>query len=81
MDKGGPLNKGMPLDKETSLEIFVIFHKRIFPEMYEELDDDERSCLRFIAVNENFEKDICPESYIKEWEGKFVVAIPELIIF
>lgn len=52
-----------------SLEIFVIFHKRVYPEMYEELDDEERACLTFIAVNENIEKDVLPESgYIKEWE-------------
>lgn len=52
-----------------SLEIFVIFHKKIFPEMYEELDDEERACLTFIAVNENIPKeDPLPEKYIKEWE-------------
>lgn len=52
-----------------SLEIFVIFHKKYFPEMYEELDDEERSCLTFVAVNENIPKDEpLPEKYIKEWE-------------
>ena len=52
----------------TSLEIFVIFHKKIFPEMYENLDEEEKACLRFIAVNEKFEKEVVPDSYIKEWE-------------
>lgn len=53
-----------------SLEIFVIFHKKLFPEMYENLDDEERSCLRFIAVNENMQKEEPPPEfeYIKEWE-------------
>lgn len=52
-----------------SLEIFVIFHKKYFPEMYEELDEDERKCFTFIAVNENIPKDEpLPEKYIKEWE-------------
>lgn len=52
-----------------SLEIFVIFHKKYFPEMYEELDDEERACLTFVAVNENIPKDEpLPEKYIKEWE-------------
>lgn len=52
-----------------SLEIFVIFHKKIFPEMYEELDDDERKCFTFIAVNEEIEKEV-PDNleYIKEWD-------------
>lgn len=37
--------------------------------MYEELDDEERSCLTFVAVNENIPKDEpLPEKYIKEWE-------------
>lgn len=52
-----------------SLEIFVIFHKKYFPEMYEELDEEERSCLTFIAVNENIPKEEpLPDTYIKEWE-------------
>lgn len=52
-----------------SLEIFVIFHKKFFPEMYEELDDEEKKCLTFIAVNENIPKEEpFPEKYIKEWE-------------
>ena len=51
-----------------SLEIFVIFHKRVYPEMYEELDEEEKACLTFVAVNENIEKDVLPEKYIKEWE-------------
>lgn len=52
-----------------SLEIFVIFHKKYFPEMYEELDEDEKACLTFVAVNENIEKEgQLPEKYIKEWE-------------
>lgn len=51
-----------------SLEIFVIFHKRYFPEMYENLDDDEKKCLTFVAVNESMEKDVVPDKYIKEWE-------------
>lgn len=62
------MDNSIELDKSVDLDIFVIFHKRIFPEMYEELDDDERACLKFIAVNEKFEKDVCPEKYIKEWE-------------
>ena len=55
--------------KLMSLEIFVIFHKKVFPEMYEELDEDEKSCLRFVAVNENIEK-IVPSDikYTSEWE-------------
>ncbi len=53
----------------SSLGIFVIFHKKVFPEMYTELDEDERECLRFIAVNENTPKaEPLPEKYIKEWE-------------
>ena len=60
------------LKKAMSLEIFVIFHKKIFPEMYENLDEEEKACLRFIAVNETFEKEVVPESYIKEWETKFI---------
>lgn len=56
-----------------SLEIFVIFHRRIFPEMYEELEPDELDCLRFVAVNENTqtrENDETPNGtpLIKEWE-------------
>jgi hypothetical protein len=52
-----------------SLEIFVIFHKKYFPEMYEELDEEERKCFRFIAVNENIPKEgTLPDEYIKEWE-------------
>lgn len=54
----------------TTLEIFVIFHKKIFPEMYEELDEEERKCLRFISVNEKIPKEEPPPefTYIKEWE-------------
>lgn len=52
-----------------SLEIFVIFHKKYFPKMYEELDDDEKACLTFVAVNEDIPKEEpLPEKYIKEWE-------------
>jgi hypothetical protein len=52
-----------------SLEIFVIFHKKYFPDMYEELDDEEKACLTFVAVNENIEKEgELPEKYVKEWE-------------
>ena len=52
-----------------SLEIFVIFHKKIYPEMYEELDDEEKACLSFIAVNEEIEKDVPNDiKYIKEWD-------------
>lgn len=37
--------------------------------MYEELDDEEKACLTFVAVNENMPKeDPLPEKYIKEWE-------------
>ena len=36
--------------------------------MYEELDEEEKECLTFVAVNENIEKDVWPEKYIKEWE-------------
>lgn len=36
--------------------------------MYEELDEEEKACLTFVAVNENIEKDVLPEKYIKEWE-------------
>jgi hypothetical protein len=51
-----------------SLEIFVIFHKRVYQEMYEELDKEEKACLTFVAVNENIEKSVWPEKCIKEWE-------------
>lgn len=56
-----------------SLEIFVIFHRKIYNEMYEELDEDEKSCLRFVAVNEKTqtrENDDTPNGtkLIKEWE-------------
>lgn len=68
MDNSRELDNSPELDK--TLEIFVIFHKKIFPEMYEELDDEERACLRFIAVNENIEKEEPPPEfeYIREWE-------------
>ena len=37
--------------------------------MYDELDEEERACLTFIAVNENIPKEEpLPEKYIKEWE-------------
>ena len=56
-----------------SLEIFVIFHRKIYNEMYEELDDEEKECLRFVAVNEKTqvrENDDTPNGtkLIKEWE-------------
>lgn len=57
---------------EPTLDIFVIFHKKLFPEMYEELDEDEFKCLKFIAVNEEMEKEPWDETIfpnvIKEWE-------------
>jgi hypothetical protein len=34
-----------------SLEIFVIFHDKIYPEMYEDLEEDEKKCFKFVAVN------------------------------
>ena len=57
----------------SSLEIFVIFHRKIYPEMYKDLDTDELECLRFVAVNENTqtrENDETPNGtpLIKEWE-------------
>lgn len=56
-----------------SLEIFVIFHRKIYPAMYKELEPDELECLRFVAVNENTqtrENDETPNGtpLIKEWE-------------
>jgi hypothetical protein len=56
-----------------SLEIFVIFHRKIYPEMYSELEPDELDCLRFVAVNEKTqirENDDTPNgtTLIKEWE-------------
>lgn len=56
-----------------SLEIFVIFHRKIYTRMYEELEKDELECLRFVAVNENTqnrENDDTPNGtpLIKEWE-------------
>ena len=58
---------------DKSLEIFVIFHRKIYPEMYSELDDEEKTCLRFVAVNPNTqtrENDETPNGtpLIKEWE-------------
>lgn len=56
-----------------SLEIFVIFHRKIYPEMYKDLDEDELKCLRFVAVNpktQTRENDDTPNGtpLIKEWE-------------
>lgn len=53
-----------------SLEIFVIFHKKMYPEMYEDLDEEERKCLKFIAVNEKIQPKDVPDgiNYIREWE-------------
>jgi len=56
-----------------SLEIFVIFHRKIYSEMYSELEPDEFACLRFVAVNEKTqtrENDDTPNgtNLIKEWE-------------
>jgi len=47
---------------ELELEIFVIFHKKIYPEMYSELTPEEYRCLKFVAVNNALGGDI------NEWE-------------
>jgi len=52
-----------------SLEIFVVFHKNIYDENYEELTQTERDCLTFVAVNEILPKEYDPSKYrvIEEW--------------
>jgi hypothetical protein len=56
------------------LEIFVIFHKRIYPEMYADLDDEELKCIRFVAVKcmDGTFPEMCETpngtEIIKEWE-------------
>ena len=44
------------------LDIFVIFHKTLYWDMYKDLDPDEFECLKFVAVNENVPK---------EWDQQF----------
>lgn len=55
----------------SGLEIFVIFHKRLYPEMYSDLEADEYESLWFIAVNEDIPKEydrtIFP-NVINEWD-------------
>ena len=52
-----------------SLEIFVVFHKNIYDENYEELTQTERDCLTFVAVNEILPKEYDSSKYrvIEEW--------------
>jgi FkbM family methyltransferase len=50
------------------LLIYVVFHKALYDQCYNELTEDEFSCLRFIAVNEHIEKTYTYKNVIKEWE-------------
>jgi len=61
-----------------SLEIFVVFHKKIYEENYRDLTETEKKCLTFIAVNENIPKEYDSSRFkvIKEWE--FPIYHPEL---
>lgn len=61
------------LNQTMSLDIFVIFHVKIFEKLYKELDEDELKYLTFVAVNEktNQMKDATHfrgRPIIKEWE-------------
>jgi hypothetical protein len=49
----------------TSLEIFVVFHKTLFDECYDELTPEEFKYLTFIAVNENIQKYYNNKKYTK----------------
>jgi hypothetical protein len=49
------------------IELFVIFHDKIYPEMYEELEPDEFECFTFVAVN-GATSEHYKEKTINEWE-------------
>ena len=60
-----------------SLEIFVIFHKKIYDDNYKDLTEVEKSYLTFVAVNETIPKEYSDKyKIIKEWE--FRIYHPEL---
>ena len=50
-----------------SLQLFVIFHRKIYPEMYEELEENEMECFTFIAVN-GATSEFYKDRTINEWE-------------
>jgi hypothetical protein len=49
------------------LEIFVIFHDKLYPEMYEELTPEEFDCFKFVAVNGGYSIHYQNRT-INEWE-------------
>jgi hypothetical protein len=59
------------------LEIFVVFHKNLYPENYADLTTEEFACLTFVAVNPKIAKNY-PKYYkvINEWE--FPIYDPKL---
>jgi len=59
------------------MEVFVIFHKKLYPEMYEDLDPEERKCLRFIAVNPEIPKEYDSNIFTVENEWEFDYYNPE----
>jgi hypothetical protein len=53
------------------LDIFVIFHKTLYWDMYKDLEPDEFDCFKFVAVNEKLPKEWDETKFpnvIKEWE-------------
>jgi hypothetical protein len=50
-----------------SLQIFVIFHEKIYPDMYSELEPDEFECFKFVAVN-GATSEFYKDHTINEWE-------------
>lgn len=51
------------------VEVFVVFHKNLYPENYAQLTPEEFKCLTFVAVNPTIPKSF-PTNYkvINEWE-------------
>ena len=55
------------LNNSNELSIFVIFHDTLYPEMYEDLTEDEFKCFTFVAVNGATSK-YYKDKTINEWE-------------
>jgi hypothetical protein len=63
--------KGINIPQSKKLQIFVVFHNKLFDGCYEQIPADIlKEYFTFIAVNERYKKEYTPNKYkiINEWE-------------